>query len=200
MIDLIYFIVKDPVLILTTSLTVILTAILGVLLIPYFKYGRVKSFIDTGIGRMNEAYNERKLINQVKRYSTTIKIRMNPIERIELKLIDKSNIRRYIPFFNFYMLTLISLTVFFLSFQPVYRILFSVPSTIIICLLLASLPFLILEVLGRYNSEKVRRKLANFVNVLNRWCSVKEDIIYAFEKSINSGIGEPLRTFFKDRM
>jgi len=123
---------------------------------------------------------------------------MSFAEKIELYLIDKSNIRHYIPFMNFYLLIFISVLIFTLSFGSVYRILFFVPSTAVVCLLFSLIPIFILDLMGRYNSEKIRRKLAEFVSVLNRWCAVKEDIFFAFEKSIDSGIGEPLRTFIRD--
>jgi len=158
----------------------------------------IKGYLDYGINRMNEIYNEKRLLNQVKRYSKTITIKMNFIDKIELTLIDKSNIRNYIPFVNFYSLTALSLIIFIAAFKPVYTVLYSILSTTIICSLCACIPYLVLEIWGRYNSDKVRRQLAGFISTLNRWCAVKEDIIYAFEKSIDSGVGEPLRTYIRD--
>ena len=51
---------------------------------------------------------------------------------------------------------------------------------------------------GRYNAETVRKKLSEYISVLSRWCSVKENIMYAFEKSLDSNIGEPLQSFIRD--
>lgn len=182
----------------STVFVIMLTIMFVLLLMPYMHLEKAKGYFDYGIGRMNDMYNERRLLNQAKRYSRTITIKIGLIEKFELKFIDKSNIRNYLPFFNFYVLVFISIAIIIAVFRPVYGVLYSVPPTAIICSLFGSVPFLVLEILGRYNSEKVRRMLANFISVLNRWCAVKEDIIYAFEKSLESGLGEPLRTYVRD--
>ena len=46
--------------------------------------------------------------------------------------------------------------------------------------------------------QATRRKLAYFVSILVRWVAVKDDIIYAFEKSMDSGLSEPLRSYVRD--
>ena len=183
---------------LTSSVLILLTAALVLLLTPYIRMGAIKGYLDYGISRMNEIYNEKRLLNQVKKYSKTITIKMNFIDKMELTLIDKSNIRNYIPFVNFYSLAVLSVILFAAAFKPVYTVLHSILSTAVICSLCACIPYIVLEVLGRYNSEKVRRQMAGFISTLNRWCAVKEDIIYAFEKSVDSGLGEPLRTYIRD--
>jgi Flp pilus assembly protein TadB len=125
---------------------------------------------------------------------------MTIAEKVELHLIDKSNIRRFIPFMNFYILILSSLIIFAVSFIYVHDILRFIPSTAMICLVFSLIPYYILGIMGKYNSELIRKKLSYFISVLLRWYSVKEDIFYAFEKSIDSGIGEPLKSFIKDML
>ncbi len=61
-----------------------------------------------------------------------------------------------------------------------------------------AVPFYILVLYGHKHAERIRIKLAGFISVLNRWCLVKEDIFYAFEKSVDSGIGEPLATYISE--
>jgi Flp pilus assembly protein TadB len=158
----------------------------------------IKKALSLGLDRLNGDYRNRRLQREARKYTRTISVKLSLVERLELTLIDKSNIRQYIPFMNFYVLLLVSVLVFILTFPPVYRILYFVPSTAVICGMFSLVPAFLLDLLGRYNSEKIRRKLAEFISVLNRWCTVKEDIFYAFERSTESGIGEPLRTFIRD--
>ncbi|HEX2945148.1 MAG TPA: type II secretion system F family protein [Clostridia bacterium] len=123
---------------------------------------------------------------------------LKPLQRFDLIYIEKSNIRHYIPFFNVYMLLAVMAFVFIIVFQPVTGLLDFFPTALVISLLISLLPLFALDLLARYNSETIRKKLSEYVSVLNRWCSVKEDIMYAFEKSLSSGIGEPLQTFIRD--
>lgn len=158
----------------------------------------IRQILNTGIGALNNELNEKRVKMQVRKYTRSISMKMSLTEKIELYLIDKSNIRHYIPFMNFYTLILLCLVIYVLVFGQVYKILHFIPSTSVVCCLFSLIPVFILDLMGRYNSEKIRRKLAEFISVLNRWCSVKEDIFYAFEKSIDSGIGEPLKTFITE--
>lgn len=123
---------------------------------------------------------------------------MNLFERLELKYIEKSNIRHYLPFMNIYILAALSVILFCIAYRPVYGLLRFVPSSAVISGIIAMTPFFALDMLTRYNSEIVRKRLSEYISVLNRWCSVKEDIMYAFEKSLGSNVGEPLQTFIRD--
>ncbi len=124
--------------------------------------------------------------------------KLTMFERLELTYIVKSNIRRYIPFMNAYILIAVVLFVFAGVYGPVNKMLNFLPSSVIISGIISIIPFFVLDLLSRYNSEAVRKMLSEYISVLSRWCSVKEDIMYAFEKSLDSHIGEPLQTFIKD--
>jgi Flp pilus assembly protein TadB len=178
-----------------SSILVVLTILLSYLVSRAVDF---KGFICSGFNRLNDEYNERRLKREVHKYSRVVTVKMHFVEKVELYYIDKSNIRLYLPFMNFYSLVVVLLLIFILIFEPVYRVLYFVPSTLVVCLLFSMIPVFILDLMGRRNSEVIRRKLAEFISVLNRWCAVKEDIIYAFEKSIDSGIGEPLKTYIRD--
>ena len=119
-------------------------------------------------------------------------------EKLELMLIEKSNIRHYIPFMNIYILIAISAVIFLVAYGPVARALDFLPTALVVSGIISMTPFFALELLARYNSESIRKRLSEYISVLNRWCSVKEDIMYAFEKSLGSNIGEPLKTFIQD--
>lgn len=162
------------------------------------RYIDFRKTLISGIGRINRHYYEKRLQSEVKKYTRNASVKMTLQEKAELFLIDKSNIRHYIPIMNFNMLFVICACIFLAALKPVYKIVYFVPTTLIVSLLFSLVPLLILDIMGRYNSEKIRKRLAEFISVLNRWCAVKEDIFYAFEKSLDSGIGEPLRTFIRD--
>ena len=169
-----------------------------VLAVLIVRTGGLRGRIRRTFERFDTEYAARRLHRAAKKYSNPAMMKMSIMERIELTFIDKSNIRHYLPFINFYTLALLMALTFALVLQPVYSLLLFLPSAVIISSLFALLPLFALDLLARFNSDIIRRKLAEFISVLNRWCSVKEDIFYAFEKSLESGIGEPLKTFVKD--
>ena len=119
-------------------------------------------------------------------------------EKLELLFIEKSNIRHYIPFLNIHILIAVIILIFLSVYGPVSRVLNFFPSSVVISGIISMVPLFTLDILARYNSETVRKRLSEYISVLNRWCSVKEDIMYAFEKSLESNIGEPLQTFIRD--
>jgi len=157
----------------------------------------IKDNIKRGYKRINDRYNERRLKRQVKKYTRTVSVKMSLVDKIELLLIDKSNIRKYIPFMNFYILILNSTILFVISYLFIYRFLRFSVSSLIISSLAFFMPFIILELMGVYNSEFLRRKLGYFISILREWIDVKEDIVYAFEKSIPALV-EPLRSYIRD--
>lgn len=124
----------------------------------------------------------------------------NLFRRFELLYIEKSNIRHYIPFMNAYLLVTIIFLLFIAVYRPIMKLLGFFPSAVVISGIISAVPLFALELLSRYNAEVVRRNLSDYMSILSRWCSVKEDIMYAFEKSLGSGIGEPLRTFIRDML
>jgi len=123
---------------------------------------------------------------------------MNLLERLEFYYIEKSNIRHYMPFMNIYILIIIIVLLFLAVFKPVNQLLSFLPSSVVISGMISIVPLFALDLLSRYNSEAVRKRLSEYISVLNRWCSVKEDIMFAFEKSLDSNVGEPLQTFIRD--
>ena len=139
-----------------------------------------------------------RLNSKVHRYSKAVSIKMSLSERINVVFIERSNIRRLVPFFNSKLLIAICLISLMLIIAPIAGTIKFLPSAIIIALLFSLWPIAVLDIMGRYNSARIRRKLSSFISILSRWCAVKEDIFYAFEKSLSSGIEEPLKSFIKD--
>jgi Flp pilus assembly protein TadB len=123
---------------------------------------------------------------------------MTLFDKLQLKYIDRSGVARYVPFLNGSTLSVLCMVVMALAFRPVFRIVNYLPSAIVISALFSTIPVFLLDIMARYNSAKIRRSLAEFVSVLNRWCAVKDDIFYAFEKSLESGLKDPLATHIRD--
>jgi len=141
---------------------------------------------------------EKIFLRKYVRYKRPVDYKTGFLEKIDLYFVDKSNIRRYIPFLNSKILIAVSLILFFSALKLLYAKLFFLPPAIIISFIFSLVPFFILDLAARYNSEQIRKRLAEFISVLSRWCNVREDIFYAFAKTAESGIGEPLRTFITD--
>lgn len=175
-----------------------LTIYLASLIVGSISMKSITKQINTGYKLINETYHDRRLSREAKRNTRTIDISMSLVDKVELYLIDKSNVRLYIPFMNFYTLLIVTGVIFIATYSIVYRFLYFAPSTAVICAIFATIPFMTLDLMGKYNSEVVRRRLAEFISVLRRWCAVKEDIFFAFEKAIESGIGEPLNSYIRD--
>ncbi len=157
----------------------------------------IKGTVKRGYKKLNDGYLDRKIQRQVKKYTRTITVKMSMIDKVELFLIDKSNIRRFIPFMNFYVLLFISLLVFVVSYIFIYGFLKFSVSSFIIAGIFFFIPSIVLEIMGLYNSDYTRRKLGYFISIIRQWIDVKEDIIYAFEKSIPP-LGEPLKSYIRD--
>ena len=47
------------------------------------------------------------------------------------------------------------------------------------------------------DKSKVRQQTLQLVTQLARWCQVREDILYAFEKASASGLDEPMNTYIR---
>ncbi len=123
---------------------------------------------------------------------------MGMTDRFRLLFIEKSNIRHYIPFMNVYTLALLIIFLFIAVYRHVFKLLEFFPSALVISIIVSMAPLFALDLLSGHNSEAVRKTLSEYISILSRWCSVKEDIMYAFEKSLTSNINEPLKTFVRD--
>ena len=172
-----------------------LTIKLVISIIESFDVNYVKEQISNTYQLVNEHYNERRLRRDVRKYSKSISIKMSFVDKVELLLIDKSNVRQYIPFMSFYVLVVVTAVIFTIALYVTYNFLKYLPSAIIMSTIVAIVPVIILDRMCKVNADATRKKLAFFISVLLKWATVKEDIFYAFEKSIDSGIGEPLRSY-----
>ena len=135
------------------AVIVALTVIIAYLIIQQMDFSALRKRMQSSYNKMNEQYNERRLMREVKKRSLSISIKMSFADKVELFLIDKSNIRRYLPFMNFYVLALICAVIFLISLNFTYLFFKFLVTAVIISLIMASLPVIILDILGKWNSR-----------------------------------------------
>lgn len=114
------------------------------------------------------------------------------------RYIEKTNIKRYIGFMDLPLLLALELGIIVIIFFWVIIKGGSITSALLLALFAAMIPLFALDFLAAYNLEKTQKDLASFVSVLARWSSVKNNVFYAFEKALESGLNEPLNTFVRD--
>ena len=119
------------------------------------------------------------------------------IDLLEIKLIDKPNLRKLIPFMDMKLLLLVECLIVGISFQGLSGIFVFPPTTAVMAILVAGVPIMILDLIGRYHASKIRRRLCDFVSCVGRWLAVKEDLVFAFEKSAPM-MEEPLSSYLKE--
>lgn len=147
----------------------------------------------------NNLENKKKQL-QINKYSSYVSVKLSMKDKIVINLLQKSNINKYIPFFSFTTLIVVEILVFSIVLYKSLVVVHFLPTAICIAFAASLLPFVLLDLLSKYNSEKIRHKLAEFISILNRWCAVKEDIMYAFEKSLDSGIDTTLKVYVRDML
>jgi len=174
-----------------------------------------KRIFKGGLNRLNEKYQNRKLVGLVQKYTRAISVKTSFIDRLQFRYIERLNVRSKFPgflagFINIYTIFILNIVIFVCVFPAIYGFLLSLPSAVILSIFVALIPYFILDFFARSNSEKVRRKMADFVSLLNRWVDVKEDIFYALKKSVGFDINkkdkahgimaEPLKTYIWDML
>lgn len=124
-------------------------------------------------------------------------LQLSYLDKLEVKFIEKSNVRAYIPFFNLVWLLALMAVIFVGCFNSVRNVFGFIPTTIIVCGLISVIPLMILEIMGKISAENIRLNLGNFVACLSRWLTVKEDLFFALEKAAES-TKNPLKQYIKD--
>lgn len=187
---------KEIIFYIVSVLSVLSTVILSYLIAEQIVY---KKIIHIKLKNMHKKLEERLIENEIKKYTTKFNTKKGFIERIEINLIHRTNVNkrfRYIQINAYILLTIMSI-IFVFSIKPIYRMVNWLPTAVVISTIISMVPVVILEIIGRINSQKTAQQLAGFITILNRWCSVKEDIFYAFERSIES-LDDPLKTYIAE--
>lgn len=127
------------------------------------------------------------------------KVKLGYFEKLDLRLIERSNIRSYIPFLNIYVLLIILAMMFVALLAPVYSLFNAWYTTIVVSFFISLIPSILLDSLTAFNASKSRKTTSNFLSLLLSWLEVKNDIIFAFEHVIND-VEAPLRFYLIDAL
>lgn len=138
--------------------------------------------------------NEKKLSSESIKISS-FKVKKNVIAELEDNLIYKSGIFRQFSFISIEVVIALAISFFllvdyFMILSFGFKLYSFIPG-----LLGFLIPFLLLDMLRKYNSQKSRILLVNFISSIYRWSSVKEDIVFCFEKTLHMGVGKPLDNY-----
>lgn len=159
-----------------------------------------KKFIYSGVNILEQVAkdNLEKRIMLMESINSNYKIKFNIIEKLDLLYIERSNIKKIIPFINIYTLLIFEAIIFILFFNLIFNIFYSIIVAMSLSILIALIPFLLLDAYGKYNSEKIRKMMSDFLTILRDWVEVRNDLLYAFNKSIQNNLQEPLNTYLKE--
>lgn len=117
------------------------------------------------------------------------------------RLILKSNIKKYVPWINSQIIIAISGVLGITAFIITYKFLENSITSLVFLIAFGFIPSYVLSVMISYNSSKVERSLLYFLNILSNFAQLKDDVFFAFEKSIGY-VDEPLngycRTFVEE--
>lgn len=130
----------------------------------------------------NREINYRKYLNK----GSSIHFEINTLDRWTLRFIERSYVKKYIPFLNIYIVLTMVVILFITVFSYVLNVIPNIIATITLSSIVASLPLLLLELLGKYMSEKARQDLYTYVSTMRSWAGVKQDIIFIFQKTAES--------------
>lgn len=117
------------------------------------------------------------------------------IQKIE-QLVVKSNINMYLPWLNVRIILFISVILGVLAFVSSYRFLNNAFTSIVFFIAFGLIPIYILELLTNYYNSKIEKSFLYFLNILSNFAQLKDDVFFAFEKSIGY-VDEPLNGYCK---
>lgn len=162
--------------------------------VTIFSYFVALIFINGPVIRKLKAYGNNHQKYRVK----PVKYPYRWMNQLNVRYIEKTNIKRYIGFMDLPQLLAFELGLIIIIFSWMMIKQGSLISALPLALFAAMIPLFALDFLAAYNLEKTQKDLASFVSVLARWSSVKNNVFYAFEKALDSGLNEPLNTFVRD--
>ncbi|GKX32302.1 hypothetical protein SH1V18_47820 [Vallitalea longa] len=186
---------------LSVILTIIILILNAIIIIELVSRINIKPIFNKTLNSLKGSMNtldrkaKRNLIKVIKtQMQEDYTIKLNLLETLDITLIQRSNIKRYIPFANVYTLITFQGCIFIGLFSKVYGYFYSIITTSLICAFLSFLPIAILDIMGQYNSNKIRKLVSDFLSVLNSFLEVKNNLVYALDKTIEV-MPEPFNTY-----
>lgn len=112
-----------------------------------------------------------------------LELQLSFIDKLHIKYIERSGIRLKFPFFSIYWLFSINLITFVGVFYKFMPYLSNIITASIVAGLISYLPYIFLDLMGNFQSEKVRSEITAYTTSLRTWSNVNSDIVYIFEKA-----------------
>ena len=130
--------------------------------------------------------------------ASAFKNQENPIIKKINRMVRNSGIQVKIPWVGGKQVTAACTACGLLTGILIYADMNILVPALVLGLLGAGIPLMLLDVMARYQEDLIQTSLSDFISVLVRWCGIREDILYALEKSVDSGIGEPVRRYVRE--
>lgn len=118
--------------------------------------------------------------------------------RFTERVIENAGLKSIFPYLKAIYIWILCVVCGAITAMAVMSLIPSIVSTAVLGIVGAGVPYVMLDILCRYNTDRIRDKLPDFISILSRWCGVREDVLYAMDKAVESGIGEPIRTYVRD--
>ena len=157
---------------------------INVFILVYMVLNKVK----TSNTNLPEALEDKEII-----HIKMNKKRFNIENKVE-SLILKSNIRKYVLWINSRIVMALSVVLGITAFIVSYKFLGNSITSLVFLIAFGFIPSYILNVMVGYNSSKVERSFLYFLSVLSNFAQLRDDVFYAFEKSVDY-VDEPLNGY-----
>lgn len=129
--------------------------------------------------------NYRKYLNK----GSAIQFEINTLDRWTLRFIERSYVKRVLPFMNIYILLTTVAILFILAYTFVVQLIPNFIAVLIVSGIVASLPMLILEMLGKVMSDRARQDLYTYVATMHGFARTRSDINFIFSKTAETMTG-----------
>lgn len=154
---------------------------------------RFYSKIAENIGTLNEKYEKRLIKLKYRQYYAPKARKKGIVESYDI-LIGKSNLRKYIPFLSGEIMIIASVIVAIFAFIWSMSYLHNIFSSLVISGFAVLVIKLILKIIANYNASKTDDQLLSYIDILENFCSVEDNIVFAIERAIPF-TKEPLQSF-----
>ncbi|MBE0451619.1 MAG: type II secretion system F family protein [Clostridia bacterium] len=118
-----------------------------------------------------------------------IEVKMDWLDKFQLKYIERSNLKDVLPFANVQLLIVLLISIFVGSALIIFPILKSFLTSILFSFIFANIPLILLDLRSKQMSEKSRREIYGYVSSLRAWSHVQANILYIFEKASEDTLG-----------
>ncbi|MNL91274.1 hypothetical protein D3C81_10050 [compost metagenome] len=161
--------------------------------LTFLKERKIDEKIRSGVEKYNRDYEDRITSIKYSQYYVSKNKKKNYIDGLDL-LIEKSNIRYRIPLMTSEVLIILSLILAIILSLVIYLQLFNILAGIVVAIIGYNIPSIGLKVLANKNARKVDNYMTSFVNILENFCYIKDDISYAITNA-TPYLKEPLKSY-----